>query len=603
MKITQPDEVAILEVPKVIPYSARKISMRMYWAGYDCEQIAAELYLNPKTVRTWKTRDEWDKTPIIRRIEEHLDARLCQLIQKDKKTGADFKEIDLLTRQVERLARVRRFEQPGGHEGDLNPNIANRNAKPKKKPKKNYIDEVAKEQILAAIDGVLFIYQRYWVENGHHRNRFIIKSRQIGATFAFALEALKRALETGHNEIFISASRNQANNFKIIIVNFVERITGIRLDGDPMKITVEGVEDYPTFFFLGTNYMTAQGYSGDLYMDECFWIRDFSRVKKVVSAVATLKQFRRTYFSTPSTKSHEAYQFWSGEEYNKRKPKDKQVTIIIDGDGIKKGILGGDRIWRQIVTIEDAIAQGNDKIDLEEIRDENSEDTFDNLYLCKFVDDSKSSFPLSMVSTCMIDAWEKWKDYKEGAFNHKYLGGVIIAIDPSRSAQGDPAAILIIKPPTPNYPKFRILEKHKFRGLDFEKINDFVKDTLAKKYNIDQIIIDSSGIGAILHDLMIKWFPRAIGLRFDPFLKSQMVHKGQLFFRSRKIEFDAGWVDVANDLRAIHPKLTKTGGQLTYDATRANGSHGEYGWCLLLSLHLAPVDGDYQSQTATVEIG
>ncbi len=36
-----------------------------------------------------------------------LEARLTQLIIKPQKTGGDFKEIDLLGRQIERLARVK----------------------------------------------------------------------------------------------------------------------------------------------------------------------------------------------------------------------------------------------------------------------------------------------------------------------------------------------------------------------------------------------------------------------------------------------------------------------------------------------------------------
>ncbi|MFO5759975.1 terminase large subunit domain-containing protein, partial [Klebsiella pneumoniae] len=59
-------------------------------------------------------------------------------------------------------------------------------------------------------------HQQAWYENLHHRNRAILKSRQVGATWYFAREALLRAL-TGdvkykHQlyQIFLSASRRQA---------------------------------------------------------------------------------------------------------------------------------------------------------------------------------------------------------------------------------------------------------------------------------------------------------------------------------------------------------------------------------------------------------
>jgi uncharacterized protein YjcR len=59
--------------------------------------------INQNTVYSWKKRDEWDATPPIQRVTTSIDARLIQLTGKDKKTGGDFKEIDLLTRQLKKL--------------------------------------------------------------------------------------------------------------------------------------------------------------------------------------------------------------------------------------------------------------------------------------------------------------------------------------------------------------------------------------------------------------------------------------------------------------------------------------------------------------------
>lgn len=59
--------------------------------------------------------------------------------------------------------------------------------------------------------------------------------------------------------------------------------------------------------FLGTSAATAQSYTGNLYFDEFFWVGQFANLKKVAGAMATLKGLTRTYFSTPSAESHEAY--------------------------------------------------------------------------------------------------------------------------------------------------------------------------------------------------------------------------------------------------------------------------------------------------------
>ncbi|MFP3686356.1 terminase family protein, partial [Bacillus sp. SIMBA_026] len=71
--------------------------------------------------------------------------------------------------------------------------------------------------------------------------------------------------------------------------------------------------------FLGTNARTAQGYHGNFYFDEFFWTFKFKELNKVASGMAMQKQYRRTYFSTPSSMAHEAYTFWTGERFNKGK--------------------------------------------------------------------------------------------------------------------------------------------------------------------------------------------------------------------------------------------------------------------------------------------
>lgn len=73
---------------------------QLYWQGYLPAEIARLMGINQNTVYSWKKRDEWDATPPIQRVTTSIDARLIQLTTKDKKTGGDFKEIDLLTRQL-----------------------------------------------------------------------------------------------------------------------------------------------------------------------------------------------------------------------------------------------------------------------------------------------------------------------------------------------------------------------------------------------------------------------------------------------------------------------------------------------------------------------
>lgn len=120
-----------------IPVDARRKARSLYWRFWTITQIAEELCLSRATVESWRQRDRWDDAPALTKIEDAIEARIVGLIDKDKKTPGDFKEIDLLMRAVTTAARVRRYEAPGGHEGDLNEKVGNRNAGEKKKAKTN----------------------------------------------------------------------------------------------------------------------------------------------------------------------------------------------------------------------------------------------------------------------------------------------------------------------------------------------------------------------------------------------------------------------------------------------------------------------------------
>lgn len=75
--------------------------------------IARHIGEKRTTVQSWKTRDKRDAASPLERVETALDARLCMLIAKDQKDGRDFKEIDLLGRQLAHTARVRKFDSDG----------------------------------------------------------------------------------------------------------------------------------------------------------------------------------------------------------------------------------------------------------------------------------------------------------------------------------------------------------------------------------------------------------------------------------------------------------------------------------------------------------
>ncbi|WP_256985132.1 terminase large subunit domain-containing protein [Chromohalobacter israelensis] len=566
--------------------SHRLSARHLYWMGWRISRIAEFLDLPRGTIASWKQREAWDDASPTQRIEGALEARMVQLIWKDAKEGKDFKELDLLGRQVERLARVHKYEG-SGKESDLNPNIERRNAGEKRKPARNDVGDEGVIQIVEAFEASLFDYQRAWYRAGQHeRIRNLLKSRQIGATWYFAREAIADALETGKNKVFMSASKAQAHIFKNYIVQFVKETTGVELKGDPI-VLANGAE----LHFLGTNAKTAQGYHGDTYLDEYFWINGFEQFRKVTSGMAMHKKWKQTYFSTPSSVAHEAYPFWTGERFNKRRKKGERVEIDVSHAALAGGARGADGQWRQIVTIEDAIAGGCDLFDLDQLRLEYSDEEFANLLMCEFVDDSQSAFPMMTMQRCMVDSWDIWRDWKPFAARPYGDKPVWLGYDPAGdNLDGDGAGLVVLAPAKNRNDRHRILEHHRIKGQDYEEQAAFIEQ-VTRRYNVQFIGVDINGMGEAVAQLVAKFFPRVTRYRYTPDSKAALVRQAQHIIERGRLEFDSRDVIIAQSFTAIRRELTASGRQFTFTAGRnAQTGHADLAWATMHALNNEPID-------------
>lgn len=572
----------------------RRQAALLYWQGFSVPQIADMLQTKRPTVQSWKQRDQWDETAPLNRVESTLEARLIQLYAKPSLTPHDFKVADFLARQMERFARINRYGQTG-NEVDLNPRVANRNKGDRKKPTKNFFSDEAIEKLEEIFFAESFEYQLRWHRAGlEHRIRDILKSRQIGATFYFSREALLHALKTGHNQIFLSASKTQAYVFREYIIQFARRVD-VDLTGDPIVIGNNGAK----LIFLGTNSNTAQSHNGDLYVDEIFWIPNFQKLRKVSSGMASQSHLRSTYFSTPSTLAHGAYPFWSGELFNRGRARaSERVDIDISHDALAAGVACPDGQWRQIVTIEDALAGGCTLFNLEQLRQENSVDDFRNLFMCEFVDDKASVFPFEDLQRCMVDSLEEWEDFAPFADNPFGSRPVWIGYDPSHS--GDSAGCVVLAPPVVAGGKFRILERHQWKGMDFATQAESIRQ-LTEKYNVEYIGIDATGLGIGVFQLVRSFYPAARDIRYTPEMKTAMVLKAKDVIRRGCLEYDVSATDITTSFMAIRKTMTSSGRSATYEASRTEeASHADVAWATMHALLNEPLTAGSGQTTSSI---
>ena len=587
----------------LMPYSEhiKEAAKRLYLRRHKIQEIKEKLNLpNARIVYYWISKGGWEE---LLTDEDPLDAvsrRITRVLEKTEVLGkSDLAELDRLIQARERLQNQSiksnpksadtasepqdppRRDQPDRRRQDLD-----HRKKEKKKTLKNDVAHLAEADFLDKFISKLFGYQRELFAAKQNpltkRIRNILKCRQSGLTYYFAGEAFMDAVLTGENQMFLSASRAQSEIFRNYIIQFGREWFSVELTGNPIILS-NGAE----LRFLSTNSSTAQGHHGHIYVDEYFWIRDFDKLKSLSGAMATHKKWRKTYFSTPSAVSHQAYPFWTGDAFKRGKHKSASLPFPAD-DELRQGKLCPDGQWRKTITIDDAVAGGCDLFDIEQLRLENSQDQFDQLYLCKFIDSAQSAFNLSDLERCYADL-SMWTDYESDPKAPRPFGNspVWIGYDPSRTR--DDASCVVVAPPLEPGGKFRILEKHSWRGHSFTYQAAQMKK-LTDRFNVQHVGIDITGVGYGVFDLVRDFYPRATPIYYSLETKNTLVLKAQDTIQGRRIEWDAGWNDIASAFLTIK-RGTTASGQITYSASRTDATgHADIAWAVMHALANEPLN-------------
>ncbi|ANY90451.1 terminase large subunit domain-containing protein [Pseudomonas putida] len=582
----------------------KEAAKRLYLRRCSVKEIQAQLKLpNVRIIYYWIRQGSWDEMLTDEEPVTAVSRRITLILEKqDTLTEGELKELERLTSIRERLIKQssrppatpandaaadldqdeqrgqRRERRDRGDKGE-------RGGKRKEKKAKNDISGLTEVDFLDKFISKMYGYQKELFAAKQNpltcRIRNILKSRQVGLTYYFAGEAFMDAVLTGDNQVFLSASRAQSEIFRSYIVSFAQEWFGIELTGNPIVLS-NGAE----LRFLSTNSSTAQGYHGHVYVDEYFWIRDFEKLSKVASAMGTHKKWRKTYFSTPSAVSHQAYPFWTGEAFRNSK-RGKPTASEWPGEAAyTQGALCPDGQWRKTITLDDAIAGGCDLFDVEQLQLEYDEDSFQQLFYCKFIDSTQSAFGLKDLEKCYSDL-TLWANFNPDAPRPFGNAPVWLGYDPSRTR--DDATCVVVAPPAEPGGNFRILEKHSWRGQSFTHQAAQVKK-ITERYNVQHIGIDTTGVGIGVYDLVRDFFPKAKSIHYSLETKTTLVLKAQDVIQAGRIEWDAGWTDIAQAFLTIK-RGTTNGGQITYSASRTEATgHADIAWAVMHALHNEPLN-------------
>ncbi|MBT1120752.1 terminase large subunit domain-containing protein [Stutzerimonas nitrititolerans] len=589
-----------------MPYAieVKEAAKRLYLRRAKPKEIQAQLGLpNVRIIYYWIARGGWDEMLTDEEPLTAISRRITLLLEKPEVlTKGELDELDRLTGIRERLQKQAARpapptaiqapaehqehdqEKPRGQRRDR----SDRGSKRKEKKLKNDISALTELDFLEKFTSQMFGYQQELFAAKQNplacRIRNILKSRQIGLTYYFAAEAFMDAVLTGDNQLFLSASRAQSEVFRSYIVAFASKWFDIDLTGNPIVLSKDG-KPWAELRFLSTNSNTAQSYHGHLYVDEYFWIPRFDKIQGVASGMAAHAKWRQTYFSTPSAVTHEAYPFWTGETFRNSK-RGKKAGAWPSEAQIHAGALCPDGQWRKVITIEDAIAGGCNLFDIDRLRLENDEERFEQLFMCKFIDSTQSAFALADLERCYSDLG-LWTDYDPDDDRPFGNNPVWLGYDPSRTR--DDATCVVVAPPLEQGGKFRILEKHSWRGTSFTHQAAQVKK-LTERFNVQHIGIDITGVGYGVFDLVRDFYPRATPIHYSLEAKNALVLKAQDTITSSRIEWDAGWSDIAAAFLTIKRGTTNSG-QITYSASRTDATgHADIAWAIMHALAHEPLN-------------
>lgn len=585
----------------------RIAARQLYWQGHRITDIARALGLKPPTIYSWKTRDNWDGGTPMQRIAASAETRLHALINQPKKSDADYKEMKNLSALILGYPR-KNDKQPENCIPDFDdmpiPNMDNppRERSERRKRvhsnRKSLPNHFSSEQV-AKLNELfheqLFDYQRNWL-NQYVRFRHLLKSRQIGATFYFAREALMDALKTGKNKVFLSASQAQAFIFKNYMRQFSAQVD-VELKGSDVIMLGNGAQ----LHFLGTNSRTAQGRNGDLYVDEYFWIPDFKRLRDLANPMASQKRYRITYFSTPSTMSHPAYDFWTGAEFNVGRPESEHIKLDVSPAALSRGRHDPDGKWRQVVTLDDAERGGCNLFDRAQLMLENAPAQFRQLFMCEFVDDGEGVFTWTDLKGCLKDSFDEWADFYK-PFAMKPVGELPVWLSYDPADSGDAAALVVVLPPRFDGDAFRIIERHLLHGNDFEAQANFIRDTL-KRFNVKKIVVDKTGLGVAVEQLVAKFFPAVIGVQYTQPEKALMINKMCDLVRKNRVQWETDHKDITAAFLSIKTAPTASGRGLTYVSGRTKElSHSDVAWAALQCFYQEPLGGSVVSSGGFISV-
>ena len=473
-------------------------------------------------MREWVKAGDWSAELRKRReTTQGLEAQILRLTRLKNPTNAQAQRLAMLSKTLERIQK----------------------SAPKPKPRPKVARAVCETALGRVTDPEygLYEYQREFLES-EERFRIILKARQIGFSYVVGLAVLLGAM-AGRPQIVVSASERQAQ----IILNYVrhhaERLEVLLEEDRANKITVMGSD----IVAVSTNFRTAQGWPGDVWLDEFAWVRNQRMLWAAVIPSITAIGGRVTVFSTPFLPGS---LFWEIATNHKNKH---------------------EHWWRRTYTIEDAIAQGMPLPGgLDELRMLFDSESWAMFYECQWAENGSA-----------LLSWELLHSLTTDRIIHADYGRLRGGIDVGRI--NDRTAIALVGQETNGRKwkdRFALIHQEMHKGLPFDAQKSRIHE-VDGRFDIENWKIDKTGMGMQLAEELHKAAPeRFEGVWFSAQRKARLALNMLKLAEERRLLLPND-PDVLAQLHSI--QKIASGTTIKYDAERNDNGHGDLFWAVALA--------------------
>jgi phage FluMu gp28-like protein len=493
-----------------------------YLAGDSATEIAKRIGCTPPTIRNWVKRGGWQRALEQRRQSvDGLEAQIARLTVKKSLTNPEATRLSMLTKALDRLNKSL--------------------PKPKARPVvQNAIDRDLLSRVLSADYG-LYEFQTEFIKS-EARFRVILKARQIGFSWVVGLAVLLGAA-AGRDQLIFSASQDQADHVISYVHHHAERL-GVEVVKDKGDIRVNG----SLIKALSTNYRTAQGWPGDVWLDEFAWVINQKALWGAVIPSITQVGGRVTVFSTPFLPgSH----FW------------KIATNHQGAYGFFE---------RTTITIQQAIEQGMPLPGgLEELRMLFDADTWAMFYECQWAEDGSA-----------LLSWDMLHQMASGDIRAEDYGRLQGGADVGRINDRFAEALVGQRINGHSFDDtFALIHTQMEKGASFAKQKALITET-DNRFDVEAWRIDKTGLGMQLAEEMSERDPRFQGVWFTAKRKSKMALNLLKLGEDKRLILPND-PDVLAQLHAVKKLASGSGSTIRYDAERTKDGHADLFWAVALA--------------------